>query len=123
MRPEYVMSFGRIGKLTAEAIASSGRIGKNVLILFIPVEYTPYTIVTVEPNFYGQTILAKEFVVRIVENRRSELEVIAGYLYVIELDRRFEFDIVDFENYVTISDVRRFEVDSIESPYSVEVLV
>lgn len=122
MRADNIAALGRIGKIAAQSIASSGRIGRNILVLVIPIEYTPFTVVSIEPNFYDNEILAREFFVEIVENEDKEVEVIAGYVYVIAAERRFELDILEHEGTVTVLEARWFTVDALETPFEVEVI-
>jgi len=122
MRADNIAALGRIGKIAAQSIASSGRIGRNILILIIPVEYTPFTVVSIEPNFHDSEILAREFFVEIVENEDKEVEVVAGYVYVVAAERRFELDILDHEGTVTVLEARWFTVETLETPFEVEVI-
>lgn len=122
MRADNIASLGRIGKIAAQSIASSGRVGRNILLLIIPVEYTPFTIVSVEPNFYDNEILAREFFVEIVENEDKEAEVIAGYVYVIAVEQKFDLTVLENEGFVVVPEMRWFTVDTLETPFEVEVI-
>jgi hypothetical protein len=122
MRADNIAALGRVGKIAAQAIASSGRVGRNILLLIIPVDYTPFTLVSVEPHFFEQDILAKEFFVEIVENEEKEVEVVAGYVYVLATEQRFELDILSHEGFVTVLEVLKYEVEPLQTPFEVEVI-
>ncbi len=111
MRADYIASLGRIGKVSASSLASLGRVGQNVLLLVIPVEYTPFTLVSVRPAVHEADILASEFFVKIVEVE-GKPEIVAGYVYAIALDHP-----VDVETLIA-----EYEVDVPSREVKVEVI-
>ncbi len=122
MRADYIASLGRIGKVSASSLASLGRVGRNVLILVIPVEYTPFTLVTVRPAVHEADILASEFFVKIVEVERNQPEIVAGYVYVIALDHPVDVETLIAEYDAVVIPVENYEVDVPAQEVKVEVL-
>lgn len=121
MRADYIASLGRTGKVSASALASLGRVGRNVLLLIIPVEYTPFTLVTVRPAIHEAEILASEFFVKIVEvENRSE--IVAGYIYVIALDHPVDVETLIKGYDAWVVPVEQYEVDVLAKEVKVEVI-
>ncbi len=122
MRADNIAALGRIGKIAASSIASSGRIGRNILILIIPVDYTPFTLVAVRPAVFEADILASEFFVKIVANERNQPEIIAGYVYAIALDHPVDVETL-IESYdAWVVPVEQYEVDVLAKEVKVEVI-
>jgi len=121
MRADNIAALGRIGKIAASSIASSGRIGRNVLILIIPVEYTPFTLAHILPREYEAEVLAREFFVEIVENELHEAEVVAGYVYVLALDRPVSVETLFGASTVHVAPPEESKVEVLTKEFTVEV--
>jgi hypothetical protein len=121
MRADNIAALGRVGKIAATSIASSGRIGRNILLLIIPVDYTPFTLVTVRPAVYEADILASEFFVKIVEVE-GKSEIVAGYVYAIAFDHPVDVETL-IESYdAWVVPVEQYEVDVLTKEGKVEVI-
>lgn len=122
MRADYIASLGRVGKVSAASLASLGRVGQNVLLLIIPVEYTPFTLVTVRPAVHEADILASEFFVKIVEVERNKPEIIAGYVYAIAIDHPVDVEVLIAEYDAVVVPVENYELDVPAQEVKVEVI-
>lgn len=118
-RAGQIASHGKTGTASALTLGSFGRVGHDLIIIIVPVEYTPFTTVSVEPHFYDEEILAREFFVEIVENENREVEVVAGHIYVLSTTRRFEIESLNDEYYVTVLEVAQYEVNSVKDLFEV----
>ncbi len=121
MRADYIASLGRIGKVSASSLASLGRVGQNVLLVVIPVEYTPFTLATVIPAVHEADILASEFFVKIVEVG-GKPEIVAGYVYAIAFDRPVDVETLIAEYDAVVVPVVEYEVDVPSQEVKVEVI-
>ena len=118
-----IASHGRIGATSAAGLGSFGRVGRVIEVFLLPIEYTPFSIVVPEPHIFTGEILAKEFVVEIVETEEQGVQVIAGYLYTVATERPLEVEItVDTEVQVAVIDPEEYDAEVISDEFDVEVI-
>ncbi len=97
-----IASHGRAGAVSATGIASFGRLGKKVEIFLVPVEYTPFTIVTVLPSEIKDVEIESSQLVTVVMRSETGVEIQAYKVFVVIRDSQTSIEIIDPEDEVEI---------------------
>lgn len=99
-----IATHGRAGAVSALGIGSFGRIGKVYEILLIPVDYTPFTIVTVLPSEIKDVEIEDSQLITIITRSETGFEIEAYMMYVIVRDAQTMTDIFPSQNIVEVTD-------------------